>query len=99
MADYTSKTGGCITFKERTHESNYVHFQSTDSGCWSYVGMSGGKQSLNYQNPGCTRFGTVQHEMLHALGFHHEQSSTERDEYVAIHLDNVSAGEGQDEEH
>ena len=36
MDDYEAKT--CLTFKERTHESDYIHFQTTEAGCYSYVG-------------------------------------------------------------
>ncbi len=40
-------------------------------------------------------YGTVQHEMLHALGFYHEHSSTERDDYVIISWDNIQDGKKQ----
>ncbi len=40
------------------------------------------------------RYGTVQHGMLHAMGFYHEQSRTARDGYVDILFDNIL--EGQD---
>lgn len=36
--------------------------------------------------------GTIQHEMLHTLGFHHMQSSYDRDDYVYILWDNISQG-------
>ncbi len=36
--------------------------------------------------------GTIMHEMIHALGFHHEQSRANRDEYVEILLQNVQPG-------
>ena len=38
---------------------------------------------------GCEPKGTVQHETLHALGTHHEQVRTDRDQYVTIHEDNI----------
>ena len=32
---------------------------------------------------------TVQHEFMHALGFHHEQNRPDRDQFVEVHLENV----------
>jgi len=41
---------------------------------------------------GCERMSTVQHEIMHALGIYHEQSRTDRDDYVTIELQNVDSG-------
>ena len=79
-SEFDTRTGGCVKWVERTTETDYVAIKSDDSGCWSYVGQISGKQYLNLQSPGCvwTGGGTVQHEMLHALGTHHEQSRPDR---------------------
>ena len=60
--------------------------------------MIGGAQTLSL-DPSCFRCtatgcvsGTVIHEFLHALGFHHEQSRTDRDDYVTINWDNIQPG-------
>lgn len=37
----------------------------------------------------CIFSGTAEHEMMHALGFFHEQSRTDRDQYVRILWDNI----------
>lgn len=41
---------------------------------------------------GCFRLYTIVHEFLHAIGFFHMQSATERDEYVEIVWDKIQSG-------
>ncbi|XP_014680189.1 PREDICTED: zinc metalloproteinase nas-4-like [Priapulus caudatus] len=36
---------------------------------------------------------TVQHEMMHCMGFYHTQSRADRDSYVRIYLQNVMQGQ------
>lgn len=42
---------------------------------------------------GCVYTGTVQHEILHALGFHHEQVRSDRDDFVSILTQNIQSGQ------
>jgi len=70
---------------ERTGESDYVRVR-TASGCWSRVGMQGGRQDIGLGN--CST-GSVAHEFLHAAGFWHEQSRSDRDDHVNILWDNI----------
>lgn len=61
------------------------------------VGMIGGRQNLNLQSNydievGCFRKFTIVHEFLHALGFYHQQSASNRDEYVRIDFDKIQEG-------
>ena len=41
----------------------------------------------------CDTRAIVEHELLHALGFYHEQSRSDRDDYVKIHWDQILEGE------
>ncbi|XP_037781914.1 zinc metalloproteinase nas-4-like [Penaeus monodon] len=93
MDEYESLTGGCITFVERSHEHDYIHFTQDDNqGCYSYVGKQGGRQTINYPQWCLDRHGSTMHEMYHALGFYHEQSRFDRDDYVTIMWNNIEAG-------
>ncbi|KAG5893010.1 hypothetical protein JTB14_037203 [Gonioctena quinquepunctata] len=64
-------------------------------GCWSFVGRYGGAQLLSLQAPdknGTNCLGTegnAIHELMHALGFFHEQARWDRDRFVTIHEENI----------
>lgn len=90
MDDYHRYT--CIRFKPYTGEENdYIRITAGNSGCWSSVGRIGGRQDVNLQVPGClTQKGTAIHELMHAVGFLHEHSRYERDDYVNILWQNIS---------
>lgn len=91
IADYHAKT--CIKFRPYVaSDKNFIVFQSSKSGCWSSVGRQESGQVINLQNPGCLSHGTIIHEILHALGFYHEHSSSDRDDWVTIVWDNISRG-------
>ena len=60
--------------------------------CWSQVGKRGGKQQLSLGS-GCENKGRAIHELMHALGFLHEQSRQDRDEHVIILYQNIQDGE------
>ncbi|XP_071479800.1 blastula protease 10-like [Diadema antillarum] len=68
-----------------------VMFIKDYRGCWSYVGRIGGAQALSI-GQGCANVGTVSHEIGHAIGFHHEQSRPDRDNYINVHWENIHEG-------
>jgi Astacin (Peptidase family M12A) len=68
---------------------NYVRVFKGD-GCWSYVGMQGGRQDLSLAD-GCST-GAAIHEFGHAFGLWHEQSREDRGTYVQVHWENIEAG-------
>nr|XP_022318777.1 zinc metalloproteinase nas-4-like [Crassostrea virginica] len=80
----------CIDFQPRTSEAAYIQF-SYGSGCHTPVGYQHRRSDVTL-GTGCLRKGTVMHEILHALGFWHEQSRADRDNYVKIHFDNIQHG-------
>lgn len=53
--------------------------------------MREGRQELSI-GANCDRIATIQHEFLHALGFWHEQSRADRDDYVRIIWDRIQSG-------
>ncbi|KAM8895400.1 high choriolytic enzyme 1-like isoform 1-T2 [Spinachia spinachia] len=81
----------CIRFVWRRNHRNYLSFFS-GSGCWSYLGRQTGAQQISLRKNGCLFTDTVQHEVLHALGFHHEQVRSDRDDFVSILTENIVPG-------
>ncbi|TKS74150.1 Meprin A subunit beta [Collichthys lucidus] len=79
---YRLKT--CLDFTPWKGEKNYI---SVYKGSNQHVG----KQRLSI-GKNCDRLGTVEHEFLHALGFWHEQSRADRDDYVSIMWDRIKPG-------
>uniref|UniRef100_A0A3Q3MVZ3 Metalloendopeptidase n=1 Tax=Labrus bergylta TaxID=56723 RepID=A0A3Q3MVZ3_9LABR len=81
----------CIRFRpSRSDDREWLQIES-QNGCWSYVGRRGGKQVVSLARSGCLYHGTVQHELLHALGFNHEQTRSDRDNHIQVLLQNVDS--------
>lgn len=64
-------------------------FKNDMSGCWSRIGKEGGRQVINLQSPCMKRIGTIIHEIVHAIGFYHEQNRSDRDKYVRVIRENI----------
>ncbi|XP_061515401.1 seminal metalloprotease 1 [Anopheles gambiae] len=87
----------CLRFHRVSSDAPaYIRVIGSDSGCYSSVGYTGRAQNLNLApsvpGQGCFRIGTVVHEFLHALGFYHQQSASDRDEFVDIIWENIQTG-------
>jgi len=96
LEELQEQVGGCVKFKERDHGPR-VEVHTHADGCFSAVGnvaphMEGKVQMLNLGS-GCKSDGIIQHEFMHALGFFHMQSRSDRDNYVIIHEKNIRKGQ------
>jgi len=91
--EFHAKT--CIKFKKLTSGSKHHIRFFKGGGCYSYIGKVK-LRNKNYQDVsigrGCEHKGIVIHELMHAIGFYHEQSRYDRDNYVRINFNNIRSG-------
>lgn len=59
--------------------------------CYSSIGRDSGPQNL-VLGSSCYYEGVILHEMNHAVGFFHEQSRYDRDDYIFVNWENVQDG-------
>uniref|UniRef100_A0A8C4F1M1 Metalloendopeptidase n=1 Tax=Dicentrarchus labrax TaxID=13489 RepID=A0A8C4F1M1_DICLA len=84
ISDFT-----CIRFQRHTTEFNYLKFKD-GNGCASFVGCRGGPQPVYYSRT-CS-VGNLCHELIHALGLHHEHTRQDRDQYINVQWQNIKPG-------
>jgi len=85
----------CVQFRARTSTDQYYIRIVNGDGCSSYVGMNAGVQmerTVTLQSSGCLSNGTIMHELYHTLGFYHEQSRPDRDDYITVNYANIQSG-------
>lgn len=80
-----------VKLKPYSGEKDFIfitYSPDTSYGGLSPVGKKGGEQVIYITKVGRS-VRTVIHELLHSLGFWHEQNRWDRDQYISINLDNV----------
>ncbi|CAL1292322.1 unnamed protein product [Larinioides sclopetarius] len=77
----------CIRFKKHSAENAFVEIVK-DKGCRAVVGYIGRRSKLTLGN-GCIWVARVLHELLHVLGFFHEHTRPDRDDFVTIFNNNI----------
>ena len=80
----------CIEFVPRVYSDDFIYIYS-GAGCHSHLGKIGGQQEVSLNNPGCMTYGTIIHELIHALGYDHMHNHADRDSYVHILWNNIAA--------
>jgi len=80
----------CIYFRPRQPtDTSYFKIQY-GNGCSAHVGRRTQQQSVvTLQQNGCFSSKTIQHELMHVIGFFHEQGRPDRDNYLQVYLENV----------
>nr|XP_045607981.1 uncharacterized protein LOC123764355 [Procambarus clarkii]XP_045607983.1 uncharacterized protein LOC123764355 [Procambarus clarkii] len=93
MEDIASHS--CIHFRERTSEPDFIKIIFDRHRCYSHIGRVGGEQlvSLGIFCVNWWNLGTVYHELFHTLGFYHEHTRPDRDNYVEVLWDNIAKGQ------
>ena len=79
--DYFNKNTS-IKFVPYTGQDDAIVFVKGEEHCLSYLGRTGGTQPIYIS--GLCGTHEILHELMHALGFVHEQSRPDRDQYVDI---------------
>lgn len=79
--------GTVIEFVPHTNETEALVFQNGTNICKSYVGRIGGLQPI-WLTPECSP-PEIAHEILHALGFIHEQNRTDRENFITVLRENI----------
>lgn len=81
--DYLESTTNLRFWERSSMYGNYISIVGYENNL-SNIGMIGGKQLLRLYN-----ISALPHEMLHAVGFGHEQGRRDRDQYITIVWENI----------
>lgn len=89
MSDWEAVVAG-LDFVPRTTHNNYIEFNAS-TGNNSPLGMTGGKQTINLLQDATwgVDLTSSTHEIGHSIGMFHEQSRSDRDNFINIDWANI----------
>uniref|UniRef100_A0A182XBI8 Metalloendopeptidase n=1 Tax=Anopheles quadriannulatus TaxID=34691 RepID=A0A182XBI8_ANOQN len=84
-------TVSCVRFTRRTSELHYLVITNEfGTECWADTGRQRrGPTYMNLPKRCSKRVGTVLHELLHVLGFLHQHTRPDRDQYLCVLYEHV----------
>ena len=84
--EYMKQRSG-LRFVPYRNQPDAIAFESGSEHCYSLLGRVGGLQPIRLAE-GC-QVQQILHEIMHALGFIHQQSRQDRDQYVGVLWPNI----------
>jgi len=95
MNDVMKAVPNCWKFVPRRKEKHWVRFQNLDDRCYSNIGNGNiygtHPQIINFGGDFCI-YGAMVHELLHTLGFMHEMTRNDRDEFIDVFFERIPDG-------
>tara|TARA_A100000171_G_scaffold41710_1_gene42637 strand:- start:61 stop:2412 length:2352 start_codon:yes stop_codon:yes gene_type:complete len=81
-----------VQFVPRSGETSFIHVgrsATTGVSFSSAIGQTGVQQNITIWDSHWGWTGLIAHELMHALGLHHEQKRPDRDSYIVINYGNI----------
>lgn len=79
-----------VPYNRSMHNSFVVFLMANNPECEAYAGRKVGWQRINVGTE-CSVTALV-HEVMHTLGWHHEHSRPDRNEYIRVNYENIPPG-------
>lgn len=76
-----------VSFVPRGSQDDYIFIRNATFNASEFLGHVGGEQRVFINN--WTTHGTLVHELGHVLGFWHEQSRADRNNFIQVNFNNV----------